>query len=44
MPAVLIEGGFISNQEERTQLRTREFQDKIARGIADGIDAYFRKR
>jgi N-acetylmuramoyl-L-alanine amidase len=44
MPAVLVEGGFISNQNEREQLRTREFQDKIARGIADGVDAYFRKK
>jgi len=44
MPAVLVEGGFISNQEERALLRTKEFQDKIARGIADGIDAYFKKK
>jgi len=44
MPAVLIEGGFISNQEERTKLRTREFQEKIARGIAEGVDAYFKKK
>ncbi|HEV7736527.1 MAG TPA: N-acetylmuramoyl-L-alanine amidase [Chlamydiales bacterium] len=44
MPAVLVEGGFISNQDEREQLRTREFQDKIARGIADGIDVYFKKK
>jgi N-acetylmuramoyl-L-alanine amidase len=44
MPSILIEGGFISNQDEREQLRTKEFQDKIARGIADGIDAYFKKK
>jgi N-acetylmuramoyl-L-alanine amidase len=42
MPSVLVEGGFISNQQERTLLRTREFQEKLARGIAEGIDAYFK--
>jgi N-acetylmuramoyl-L-alanine amidase len=44
MPAVLIEGGFISNPQERALLKTREYQEKIARGIADGIDAYFKVR
>lgn len=42
MPAVLVEGGFMSNPEERIQLRSREYQEKIARGIADGIDHFFR--
>jgi len=44
MPAVLIEGGFISNPLERSQLKSLEYQEKIARGIADGIDFYFRRR
>lgn len=44
MPAVLIEGGFISNPLELSQLKTREYQEKIARGIADGIDSYFKRR
>lgn len=44
MPAVLVEAGFISNPEERSLLRTREYQEKIARGIADGIDRYFKDR
>lgn len=42
MPAVLIEGGFISNPEERSYLKDHEYIDKIARGIADGIDQYYR--
>lgn len=42
MPAVLIEGGFISNQEERENLKDHLYIDKIARGIADGIDQYHR--
>lgn len=44
MPAVLIEGGFISHPGERANLRSLEYQEKIARGIADGIDFYFRKK
>ena len=42
MPAVIVEGGFISNPEERTFLKDHEYIDKIARGIADGIDQYCR--
>ncbi len=44
MPSVLVEGGFISNDEERASLKTREYQEKIAQGIADGIDSYFKQR
>lgn len=43
MPAILIEGGFISNPEERAQLKLSEYQEKIARGVAEGIDHYFKK-
>lgn len=44
MPAILVEGGFISNPEERAQLRTREYQEKIALGIAEGIDQFMKKK
>jgi N-acetylmuramoyl-L-alanine amidase len=44
MPAVLVEGGFLTNPQERSLLKTREYQEKIARGIADGIDLYFKGR
>jgi N-acetylmuramoyl-L-alanine amidase len=44
MPAILVEGGFISNPDERAQLRSREYQEKIARGIADGIDYFLKKK
>lgn len=42
MPAVIVEGGFISNPEERRLLKDHEYIDKIARGIAEGIDQYYR--
>ena len=44
MPAVLVEGGFISNPDERAQLKDPEYLDKIARGIADGVDQYYKNR
>jgi N-acetylmuramoyl-L-alanine amidase len=44
MPAVLVEGGFISNPEERALLKSRKYQEKIAQGIADGVDQYFKAR
>jgi len=44
MPAILVEGGFITNPQERSFLKTHEHLDKIARGIADGIDHYFKMR
>lgn len=44
MPAVLVEGGFISNPAERSLIKSRDYQEKIAQGIADGIDQYFKNR
>lgn len=41
MPACLIETGFLSNAEERGNLATAEYQEKIAEGIAQGIELYF---
>jgi len=42
IPAVLIEGGFISNYSERCKLKKNQYLDKLARGIADGVDRYFK--
>lgn len=36
-PAVLVEGGFISNAGERRLCCSGAYRDKLARGIADGI-------
>lgn len=41
MPAILIEAGFLSNPEEREKLRDPQYLQKIAKGIAKGIDSYF---
>lgn len=41
MPAVLIETGFISNRGEARLLRSDDFRQKLARGIADAVDEFF---
>lgn len=43
VPAILVEGGFITHPKERLFLKNPTYQEKLARGIADGIDTYFRK-
>lgn len=40
-PVCLLEMGFISNGDEDRKLNNSDFQQKIAEGIANGIDAYF---
>lgn len=41
-PAVLCEGAFIMLPDQEAAMRTPEFQDRYARGIADGLEEYFR--
>lgn len=40
MPAVLIEAGFITNPEERQLLSSQTYLDKLAKGIAGGVDKF----
>ncbi len=42
MPSVLVEGGFMTNREERGKLRDKEYLSHLALGIAQGIDKYMR--
>ena len=42
MPAILAEGGFMMVPEQENAMRTAPFQDRYARAIADGLEAYFR--
>lgn len=40
LPAVLVEGGFVSNAAERNRMKSGWFRDQIAQGIADGVQRY----
>ncbi len=40
MPACLIETGFLSNPEESRRLSSKAYQEKLARGIAEGVAQY----
>ena len=42
MPSVLTEGAFVIVPEQEAALRQPVFQERYARGIADGLEEYFR--
>jgi len=44
MPAVLVETGYISNPKERQRLFSPAYQERMAKGIAEGIANYLRNR
>ena len=37
MPAVLVEVGFITNSREASFLKRADYQDKVSKGICEGI-------
>ncbi|WP_232699908.1 N-acetylmuramoyl-L-alanine amidase family protein [Brevibacillus daliensis] len=41
MPAVLTETGFLSNSYENSKLMSPQFQDKVAKALADAIVEYY---
>lgn len=42
MPAVLVEAGFLTNQDEMAKIKDPVYMKKIALGIAKGIDRYLK--
>lgn len=42
VPAILVEGGFVSNATERDRMKSGWFRESIAQGIVDGIQRYRR--
>ncbi|MEO1942267.1 MAG: N-acetylmuramoyl-L-alanine amidase, partial [Campylobacterales bacterium] len=43
MPSILVEVGYLTNPTDAKLLKNPKFQQRLAVGIADGIEAYFRK-
>ena len=43
MPAVLVEVGFITHATESQRLKSSDYQQHFAEGLADGVERYFAK-
>lgn len=44
VPAILIEGGFLTHPEELTKIKDPSYLKKLAWGITQGVDAYLQAR
>lgn len=43
MPAVLVEGGYVTNQEEARRLGNADYREAVAEAVSDGIVSYIRE-
>jgi N-acetylmuramoyl-L-alanine amidase len=42
IPTMILECGFLTNPTEDRQLNSSSYQKKLAKGIANGVDKYFK--
>lgn len=42
IPAILVEGGFLTNERELEKIRQDQYLKSLAQGIVDGIEAYLK--
>ena len=42
MPAILVETGFLTNSTERKRLVNKKYQERVAKGICEGVTAYIK--
>src|SRR5213078_238200 len=42
VPAILVETGFLTNPAERARLESGAYQQRVARGLVAGVEAYVR--
>jgi len=43
MPSILVEAGFLTNPQERDNIRKTIYLDKISLGIAEGVESFINK-
>ncbi len=42
-PSCLFECGFLTNEQERRNLTSQQYQQKLAEGLADGVERFYRR-